>query len=93
MVQSVPGELSLQETSVLSAAAAQPDGRVSKRLLMQELGWTEFRTTQALERIVGDGLAWIDDQDGTERTYWFASLFPGRAEGGKSNGGGQSVNC
>lgn len=38
MVQSVPGELSLQETSVLSAAAAQPDGRVSKSMLMRELG-------------------------------------------------------
>lgn len=84
MVQSVPGELSLQETSVLSVAAAQPLGYVSKRLLMQELGWTEFRTVQALERLVGDGLAWIDEQDGTERTYWFASLFPGRADSSSS---------
>lgn len=40
MVQSIPGELSLQETSVLSAAAnnsVQP-GSVTKELLMQELG-------------------------------------------------------
>lgn len=40
--------------------------------------WTEFRTAQALEKLVGDGLAWIDEQDEAERTYWFASLFPGR---------------
>lgn len=38
MVQSVPGELSLQETSVLSAAAAQPDGKVTKSMLIKELG-------------------------------------------------------
>lgn len=38
MVQSIPGELSLQETSVLSAAASQPQGSVTKSLLMKELG-------------------------------------------------------
>lgn len=38
MVQSVPGELSLQETSVLSAAADRPDGKVSKSMLMTTLG-------------------------------------------------------
>lgn len=38
MVQSVPGELSLQETTVLSAAAERPDGKVSKGMLMEALG-------------------------------------------------------
>lgn len=38
MVQSVPGELSLQETSVLTAAANTEDGSVTKSLLMKALG-------------------------------------------------------
>lgn len=82
MVQSVPGELSLEETSVLAAAADSQNGCVSRRQLQEQFGWTEFRAAQALDKIVGDGLAWVDDQaseaDGGERTYWFASLFPGR---------------
>lgn len=38
MVQSIPGELSLQETSVLTAAANQEQGFVTKDSLMKELG-------------------------------------------------------
>lgn len=37
MVQSIPGELSLQETSVLSAAANQKQGCVTIKSLMKEL--------------------------------------------------------
>lgn len=82
MVQSIPGELSLQETSVLSAAVNQGQGSVTKSLLMSELSWNEARTKQALDKIVSDGLAWVDCQ-GDEESYWFPSLFPGR-EGSKS---------
>lgn len=77
MVQSVPGELSLAETNVLGVAAAK-DGCVTATQLIEELSWTQFRTKQALEKIVGDGLAWIDTQ-GVEVSYWFPSLFPGRS--------------
>lgn len=38
MVQSVPGELSLQETSVLTAAANQGQGYVTIDMLMRQLG-------------------------------------------------------
>lgn len=38
MVQSVPGELSLQETSVLSAAASQGQGYVTVDMLIEKLG-------------------------------------------------------
>lgn len=38
MVQSVPGELSLQETSVLSTAASQGQGFVTIEMLMEKLG-------------------------------------------------------
>lgn len=39
--------------------------------------WTEFRAQQAIEKVLRDGLAWVDDQD-EEKSYWFPSLFPGR---------------
>lgn len=109
MVQSVPGELSLQETSVLTVASNQEQGSVTIALLMDQLklvscsvygpwwgsnlkllvdingnvcvtficSWNEFRANQAIEKIVGDGLAWVDEQ-GTEKSYWFPSLFPKR---------------
>lgn len=38
MVQSVPGELSLQETSVLTTAANQGQGYVTIDMLMEKLG-------------------------------------------------------
>lgn len=37
MVQSIPGELSLQETSVLTAASNQGQGFVTTNLLVKEL--------------------------------------------------------
>jgi len=77
MVQSIPGELSMQETSVLTAASNQGQGCVTVSLLINELKWTEFRANQAIETIVGDGLAWVDSQ-ADEKSYWFPSLFPGR---------------
>lgn len=37
--------------------------------------WPDFRARQSLEKVVSEGLCWIDDQD-KERSYWFPSLFP-----------------
>lgn len=104
MVQSVPGELSLQETSVLSTAASQGQGFVTIEMLIEKLGWargvlkdpkkqiftyfffsllmkrwTEFRAKQAIDKIIGDGLAWVDSQ-GDTKSYWFPSLFPKRQQ-------------
>lgn len=39
--------------------------------------WTDFRARQALDKVVSEGLCWIDKQGETE-SYWFPSLFPGR---------------
>ncbi|EAA06892.1 AGAP000771-PA [Anopheles gambiae str. PEST] len=77
MVQSIPGELSLQETTVLSAASNQGQGFVTVASLMSDLGWTQARAEQAVEKMLGEGMAWIDTQ-GEEKSYWFPSLFPGR---------------
>jgi hypothetical protein len=37
--------------------------------------WTEFRAKQIMEKIIGEGLAWVDTQ-AEEVTYWFVSLYP-----------------
>jgi len=77
MVQSIPGELSLQETPVLTATSNEGHRCVTVSLLINELKWTEFRANQAIESILGDGLAWVDCQT-NEKSYCFPSLFPGR---------------
>ncbi|XP_052860200.1 vacuolar-sorting protein SNF8 [Anopheles cruzii] len=77
MVQSIPGELSLQETAVLSAASNQGQGYVTVSSLVKELSWTEARAQQAIEKVLGEGMAWLDEQ-GHEKSYWFPSLFAGR---------------
>ncbi|XP_058067311.1 vacuolar-sorting protein SNF8 [Anopheles bellator] len=77
MVQSIPGELSLQETAVLSAASNQGQGYVTVSSLVKELNWTEARAQQAIEKVLGEGMAWLDEQ-GHEKSYWFPSLFAGR---------------
>ncbi|CAD7085163.1 unnamed protein product [Hermetia illucens] len=81
MVQSIPGELSREESSILGVASNQEQGSVTVDLLMKQLGWTEFRTQQAIDKIVGEGLAWVDCPDSNSApTYWFPSLFPGRKD-------------
>lgn len=45
--------------------------------LMPSLNWNEDRTEAALNHLVQDGMAWVDDSDPCgERSYWFPSLFP-----------------
>lgn len=41
--------------------------------------WNEFRAKQAIDKIVGEGLAWVDEQS-DEKSYWFPSLFPKRQQ-------------
>ncbi|XP_017475891.1 PREDICTED: vacuolar-sorting protein SNF8 [Rhagoletis zephyria] len=77
MVQSIPGELSMEETKILTAASNTELGCVTLQMLTEQLGWSEFRTKQAIDKTVSEGLCWIDKQDG-EHIYWFPSLFPGR---------------
>lgn len=36
--------------------------------------WSEYRTKQALERLIGEGMCWIDEQS-EEVSYWFPSLY------------------
>lgn len=80
IIQSIPGELSLQETKALTLASNQENGSITKSLLMKEFGWNELRTQQAIEKLISEGLVWVDELDEGEPSYWFPSLFPERKE-------------
>ncbi|XP_053947335.1 vacuolar-sorting protein SNF8 [Anastrepha ludens] len=77
MVQSIPGELSMEESKILTAASNTEKGYVTLQMIIEQLGWNEFRAKQALDKTISEGLCWIDEQNG-EYSYWFPSLFPGR---------------
>ena len=77
MVQSVPGELSTDHTSVL-ATAEEGGGSVGVQQLGKTLGWEVDRAQRALDHLVKEGLAWVDDQ-GKQTLYWFPALFKGAA--------------
>lgn len=72
LIQSVPGELTMDHTTVLQQAEAQ--AFVSQRLLQEKLGWEDERIQRALDYMVTEGLAWVDDQT-ADRLYWFPGLF------------------
>uniref|UniRef100_A0A1A9Z9Z0 Vacuolar-sorting protein SNF8 n=1 Tax=Glossina pallidipes TaxID=7398 RepID=A0A1A9Z9Z0_GLOPL len=77
IVQSIPGELSMEESTILTIASNTQQGCVTLSMLMEQLGWSEYRAQQSLDKVIGEGLCWIDEQS-VERSYWFPSLFPGR---------------
>ncbi|KAH8331074.1 hypothetical protein KR067_011198 [Drosophila pandora] len=78
IVQSIPGELSMEETNILNTASNTEQGCVTQSQLIKDLGWAEYRAQQSLDKVLGEGLCWIDNQSENEPTYWFPSLFPGR---------------
>ena len=73
LVQSVPGELTMDHTTVLQQAGGT--GFVSQSQLIETLGWEKERCDRALNYMVREGLAWVDDQAGGERLFWFPGLF------------------
>jgi len=73
LVQSVPGELSTDHTAVLSAAE-EAQGSVSVQLLVDSRSWDRERAQRALDHLVKEGLAWVDDQS-KNTLYWFPALF------------------
>ncbi|XP_047003842.1 vacuolar-sorting protein SNF8 [Schistocerca americana] len=75
LVQSVPGELSMDHTAVLQQAANSGKANVSVSDLQDQLRWERNRAQKALDYMVKEGLAWIDTQDVKDVLYWFPSLF------------------
>nr|CAD7590543.1 unnamed protein product [Timema genevievae] len=77
LVQSVPGELSMDHTAVLQQASNSGRAYVSLSILQNELKWESDRGQKALNHMVKEGLAWVDTQGTKETLYWFPSLFSG----------------
>ncbi|CAH1114182.1 unnamed protein product [Psylliodes chrysocephalus] len=74
MVQSVPGELSMDHSIILQQAEKNT-AHVSISYICKELNWENERCQKALEHMVDQGLAWIDSQDPQEIQYYFPSLY------------------
>jgi len=75
LVQSVPGELSMDDARVLQLAE-EGGGFVSRELIGDHLRWDEQRANRVLKRLVKEGRAWVDEQPSDESVhYWFPSLF------------------
>ncbi|KAG6790629.1 hypothetical protein POTOM_006788 [Populus tomentosa] len=70
LVRSVPTELNKDHNEILELAQAQ--GFVTVDELERRLSWTTGRATDALDTLLDEGLAMIDDghRDG-KRRYWF----------------------
>lgn len=75
LVQSVPGELSMDHTAVLQQVSLSGNAFISKSILQKELKWEGDRAEKALNHMVKEGLAWLDKQGEEEILFWFPSLF------------------
>ncbi|XP_078173155.1 EAP30/Vps36 family protein [Carex rostrata] len=70
LVRSVPTELNRDHNEILELAQAQ--GYVTVDQLEQTLSWTSGRATDALQALLKEGLAMIDDGHRDRRLrYWF----------------------
>merc|ERR1712183_1178520 len=74
LVQSVPGEMSLDQVMVLQQAEAS-GGMVNQESLRKNLNWEKNRSTMALEKMMGAGLLWVDKQSEEGDMYWVASIL------------------
>ncbi|GMR41692.1 hypothetical protein PMAYCL1PPCAC_11887, partial [Pristionchus mayeri] len=73
LVQSVPGELSMDHSRVLQLA--EDAAYVTKELIIDRLRWDEARAQSVLDHLVKEGLAWVDSQPTDTVQYWVPSLF------------------
>ncbi|KAL5266029.1 hypothetical protein ACHWQZ_G006625 [Mnemiopsis leidyi] len=70
LVQSVPGELTMDHTTALDIAN-KSGGRLTISSL-EQMGWPELRINQTLDNLMDQGMIWIDDVDSS---YWVPALF------------------
>ena len=65
----------MDQTAILQLAENN-GGQVNVTSLRDELGWELERSNRSLEKLISDGLAWIDYQseDGIS-LYWIPSIF------------------
>ncbi|VVC37037.1 ESCRT-2 complex, Snf8,EAP30,Winged helix-turn-helix DNA-binding domain [Cinara cedri] len=75
MVQSVPGELSMDHTAVLKLVSTSGSAFITLPSLMEQLNWETTRATNVLNSMVTEGLCWIDKDHKKDVSYWFPSMF------------------
>jgi ESCRT-II complex subunit VPS22 len=69
-IRSVPGELNTDKNKILEVA--QGTGYVSEKGLQGSTGWTSTRISIALQALLQEGLALVDDgAPDSQRLYWF----------------------
>lgn len=73
VVQSVPTELSKDDTDVLEVVANT--GHVTVGDLQKSLPWDNDRAQAVLEHMVKEGMAWVDHQNDQQPDYWFPGLM------------------
>ncbi|TKY46860.1 Vacuolar protein sorting-associated protein 2 1 [Spatholobus suberectus] len=75
LVRSVPTELNKDHNEILELAQAQ--GFVTVNEVERRLSWSSGRAIDALDTLLDEGLAMIDDghRDG-KRRYWFPCVSP-----------------
>ncbi|KAI8335796.1 EAP30/Vps36 family-domain-containing protein [Chlamydoabsidia padenii] len=72
MVRSVPTALDKDQAGLL--LLAQKLGYVNRPYIRQALGWDDARIDNGLDRLLQDGLVWVDDQ-AEDKDYWVPSYF------------------
>lgn len=74
LVQSVPGELSMDHTRVFQLA--EETANISIQRLVDEAGWSHERANTVINKLIQSQLVWADGTETeTETVYWFPSLF------------------
>lgn len=73
LVQSVPGELNIDHTTLLQSA--QKAGYTSMSILKTDLGWDSHRSEKVLSYLIQEGMIWIDKQDLDDTLYWVPGFF------------------
>ena len=65
----------MDQTAILQKAESN-GGFVSIGMLASECGWDPARSQRAIDLLIGDGLAWIDNQSPDGVTlYWIPSIY------------------
>jgi len=72
LVQSVPGELSSDQITVLQQAE-ESGGSVTSQTFAK-MGWDKSRIDIVMTKMVGEGMVWVDAK-AEEKSYWVPSIF------------------
>lgn len=71
MIVSVPTELDSDHMTIMTVAQDEMQGKgVTLHQVRDSTGWSEERTQRAIDLLLTQGMAWLDEYKG-EKLYWF----------------------